>query len=85
MLVPGDVDDDGFDDVIFSALRVNEKFGGAIYILLGRKSFTTVVDALSLITVSGPVWSWFGYSVVSEASKTSFFFVKRVHNFCLFR
>jgi hypothetical protein len=65
----GDVNGDGFDDIIIGALRMNNGIAGAVYIVYGETE--TKQQALKLtnvgtnkyIVLSGVAHSWFGYSV----------------------
>jgi hypothetical protein len=63
----GDVNGDGFDDVIVSALLTNNLYSGAAYVIYGRNALISfAVDQMTTsqgFTLQGPNYSWFGYSV----------------------
>jgi hypothetical protein len=65
----GDMNGDGFDDVIIGALQMNNWFSGAASVVYGRstRSLGTVqLSSLSTsrgFTISGANWAWLGYSV----------------------
>ncbi len=69
VFVEGDVNGDGFDDVIIGALRMNDALAGAAYIVYGKPH--KIIQALKLTNIettdytvlSGEAHSWFGYSV----------------------
>ncbi len=60
---------DGFDDVIIGALRMNDLFAGAAYIVYGKPEKTqqtlqlTNTGTADYTVLSGEAHSWFGYSV----------------------
>jgi hypothetical protein len=61
------VNGDGFDDVIVGALLVNSLYSGAAHVIYGGLSMISLtVDQITDMqgfTLSGPSYSWFGYSV----------------------
>ncbi len=65
----GDVNGDGFDDIVIGALRVYESYSGAAYVVFGGVSGRRVnLDALPSnpqlgYVLTGPPFSWLGYSV----------------------
>ncbi len=63
----GDVNDDGFDDGIIGAVKGSEMFCGAVYIVYGSEVYgrvdLTQLNNNKFLTVSGPKWSWFGFSL----------------------
>jgi hypothetical protein len=64
----GDVNGDGIDDVIVGALKMNNLFSGTAYVIYGQvdNRAAVTVSAMSQstgFTLSGPSYSWFGYSV----------------------
>jgi hypothetical protein len=65
----GDVNGDGYDDVVVGALRANYLNSGAVYVIYGGPleslQDVSVGSTLSnrVYVISGPSWSWFGYSV----------------------
>ncbi len=69
----GDVNGDGFNEIIIGALRVYDSYSGAAYVVYGGSSLGSVAmktlgnnSHLGFLIASGLPYSWFGYSV-SEA------------------
>ncbi len=69
VVVIGDVNGDGFDDVIVGALRMNDGLAGAAYIVYGKQDRSqqvlklTSVGTFDYTVLSSEAHSWFGYSV----------------------
>jgi hypothetical protein len=57
----GDVNGDGFNDLIVGALRANALYCGAAYVFFGSSSGG--IQSNNSMTLIGPDYSWFGYSV----------------------
>jgi hypothetical protein len=69
------VNGDGFVDVIIGAVRQNNQFSGAAYVIYGASTKHGVWSVMSLnistgFILLGPAWSWFGYSVSGAGKKT---------------
>jgi hypothetical protein len=68
LIYAGDVNGDGFDDVIIGALKSTEFYSGAAYVIYGNHTIQSAVHLSSLETRAGFVltganWAWCGYSV----------------------
>ncbi len=69
MFLPGDVNGDGFGDVIIGALRISERYSGQVNIIFGgpKNGHLFASDLKSNVSLGyviyGEPWSWFGYSV----------------------
>ncbi len=73
----GDVNGDGFDDVIVGALRMNDLFSGAAYVVYGAAQLISANKAPVLL-MSGAAHSWFGYSVSRAGKRYFIVFICRV-------
>jgi hypothetical protein len=67
ILFAGDMNGDGFDDVIIGALRQNSQYSGsvtAVYGATGGNSdvVTATLNSREGFAIVGSAWSWFGYS-----------------------
>ncbi len=63
----GDVNGDGFDDIIIGALKTTNFFSGAVYVVYGNATLPSVITISTLgsrgFTLEGANWAWCGYSV----------------------
>jgi hypothetical protein len=65
----GDVNGDGFDDIIIGALKMSAGLAGAAYIVYGKQDNyrhvfkLTNIGTIDYTVLSSDAHSWFGYSV----------------------
>ncbi len=58
----GDVNGDGYDDVIVGALKASQFYEGVVHVLYGGQNHSSSI-LIAPSVISGTSWSYFGYSV----------------------
>jgi hypothetical protein len=71
----GDVNGDGISDLLIGAQRASNFNEGSATVIYGRANFAMQFSVKDLsvsqgVTIIGPAWSYFGYSVSSAGNLT---------------
>ncbi len=78
----GDVNGDGFDDIIIGALKTTNFYSGAAYVVYGNTTLPPVILLSALgprgFVLNGANWAWCGYSVSGAGEKITYFWVSNL-------